>query len=182
MRACLDILQALRRSKVPTVRVVHDHNLYCLRGYRYNYFTRKICTKPVGLSCLTKCLGCITRNGFSLTSYSRKKQELSLVRAFDHVVAVSNYIKDQLVLNGFEQDRISVIHPVPKITKPSLRRGLAAKISSSALRRLFAARESIFCCGPFLCWKAVLPASFWARAGTKPTASAWRQNWDWMGA
>lgn len=115
--SCLDILQALRRSKVPTVRVVHDHNLYCLRGYRYNYFTRKICTKPVGLSCLTKCLGCITRNGFSLTSYSRKKQELSLVRAFDHVVAVSNYIKDQLVLNGFEQDRISVIHPVPKITK-----------------------------------------------------------------
>src|SRR3569832_101310 len=41
----LEILKALLSSKIPVVRMVHDHALYCMRGYKYNYFTRRICTR-----------------------------------------------------------------------------------------------------------------------------------------
>src|SRR4051812_44620924 len=36
------VLRALLASGRPVVRMVHDHDLCCMRGYKYHYFTRKI--------------------------------------------------------------------------------------------------------------------------------------------
>jgi hypothetical protein len=43
--ADLKVIQALVDSDVPLVRMVHDHDIYCMRSYKYDYFTRKICTR-----------------------------------------------------------------------------------------------------------------------------------------
>src|SRR5206468_2877231 len=44
--ADLDVIETLLESGAPVVRMVHDHELYCMRSYKYNYFTREICTRP----------------------------------------------------------------------------------------------------------------------------------------
>ena len=44
--ADLDVIETLVRSGYPTVRMVHDHDVYCMRGYKYNPFSRRICTRP----------------------------------------------------------------------------------------------------------------------------------------
>ena len=38
--ADLSIIQALLKSDARLVRMVHDHDIYCMRSYKYNYFTR----------------------------------------------------------------------------------------------------------------------------------------------
>jgi hypothetical protein len=43
--ADLKVIQALVDSDVPLVRMVHDHDIYCMRSYKYDYLTRKICTR-----------------------------------------------------------------------------------------------------------------------------------------
>src|SRR6266480_4810525 len=41
--ADLHALEALTSADVPRVRMVHDHDLCCMRSYKYFYFTRRIC-------------------------------------------------------------------------------------------------------------------------------------------
>ena len=43
--ADLSVISALVESGVPLARMVHDHDIYCMRSYKYNYFTRRICTR-----------------------------------------------------------------------------------------------------------------------------------------
>src|SRR5262245_37626614 len=43
--ADLDVLTTLADGDAPVVRMVHDHDLYCLRGYKYNPLNRQICTR-----------------------------------------------------------------------------------------------------------------------------------------
>src|SRR2546427_3490789 len=43
--ADLTVIEALVDSGVPLARMVHDHDLYCMRSYKYNYFTRRICER-----------------------------------------------------------------------------------------------------------------------------------------
>src|SRR3954467_6177785 len=33
----LEVIEALLESRLPVVRMVHDHAMYCMRGYKYNY-------------------------------------------------------------------------------------------------------------------------------------------------
>ena len=78
--ADLEVLESLTQARLPLVRMVHDHEMYCMRGYKYNYFTRAICTRPASPYCVFPCLGAIGRNrngGFPLkwVSYSAKKKE-----------------------------------------------------------------------------------------------------------
>ena len=50
--ADLDVIQALVDSGKPLVRMVHDHDIYCMRSYKYNYFTREICTRTASPHCI----------------------------------------------------------------------------------------------------------------------------------
>ena len=43
--ADLEVLAALADAGPPVVRMVHDHDLYCMRGYKYNPLNRQICTR-----------------------------------------------------------------------------------------------------------------------------------------
>lgn len=124
--ADLDVIENLVESKVPLVRMVHDHDIYCLRSYKYDYFTRKICTRPASLACLVPCLAPIVRNtagGFPLkwVSYTAKKREIALNRQFHRMVVVTTYMRDELLKNGFDPARIRIHAPVPRMGDPDLR-------------------------------------------------------------
>lgn len=122
----LQVLQALVGSGVPLVRMVHDHDIYCLRSYKYNYFTRNICTRPASLYCIFPCLGTVVRNpegGLPLrfASYTDKLREIQLNHQFQRMFVVTTYMRDELLRNGFDPARIRIHPPVPRPADPSLR-------------------------------------------------------------
>ncbi|OYW77344.1 MAG: glycosyl transferase family 1 [Verrucomicrobia bacterium 12-59-8] len=124
--ADLKVIQALVESGVPLVRMVHDHDIYCMRSYKYDYFTRKICTRAASLYCAVGCGACVVKNnagGFPLkyVSYRDKKREIALNRCFDRMVVVTEYMRDELLNNGFDKNRIEIHAPVPRMGDPTLR-------------------------------------------------------------
>lgn len=124
--ADLDVISALVESGVPLVRMVHDHDIYCMRSYKYNYFNRKICTRAASLYCVFGCLACVVKNtggGFPVkwVSYSAKKREIALNHRFDRMCVVTNFMRDELVKNGFDPKRIEIHPPVPRPGEAGLR-------------------------------------------------------------
>ncbi len=122
----LEVISALVDSGVPLVRMVHDHDIYCMRSYKYDYFTREICTRPASLACIVPCLASVVRNpdgGFPLkwVSYAAKKREIALNRQFRRMVVVTTYMRDELLKNGFDANRIRIHAPVPRMGDPNLR-------------------------------------------------------------
>lgn len=124
--ASLDVLESLVASGRPLVRMVHDHDIYCMRSYKYSYLSREICTRAASPYCVFPCMACVVRNpsgGFPLkwVSYSEKKREIQLNQKFDRMVVVTRYMRDELVKNGFDPSRIEIHAPVPREGDPHLR-------------------------------------------------------------
>lgn len=122
----LPVIETLVRSGFPLVRMVHDHDIYCMRSYKYFYRSREICTRAASAYCVFGCGAFLARNrngGFPLkyVSYAEKKREIALNRKFDRMVVVSNYMRAELVRNGFDPGRIEVHPPVPRAGDPGLR-------------------------------------------------------------
>lgn len=114
----LDVLQALVESHFPLVRMVHDHELYCMRGYKYNYFNRHICTRSLGPHCVFPCLAFVGRNRnggapVRWVSYTRKKREVALNRRCDRFVTYSEYSRVELARNGFDPQKVEIHAPIP---------------------------------------------------------------------
>jgi glycosyltransferase involved in cell wall biosynthesis len=115
--ANLEALEALHAAGIPVVKMVHDHASYCMRGYKYNYFTRAVCQRPASLYCVFPCLASIARNhgpGASLkwVSYAAKKKEIALNRRCQQFVVYSDYSREELIRNGFERDKIHIHVPI----------------------------------------------------------------------
>jgi glycosyltransferase involved in cell wall biosynthesis len=117
--AALDALTALITAQIPIVRMVHDHDLYCLRSYKYNYFTRQICDRPLSPYCLIPCGAFVTRDSqgpfpIKWASYPDKRRELELNRQFDRLLVATKFMKDELLRNGFAAEKIEIHPPVPR--------------------------------------------------------------------
>jgi glycosyltransferase involved in cell wall biosynthesis len=122
--ADLTVIGGLVASGVPLVRMVHDHDIYCMRSYKYNYFTRRICTRPASMYCIFPCLACVVKapgGGLKWVSYRAKRREIELNRQFRRMVVVTAYMRDELLRNGFEGGRIEIHAPVPRMGDPDLR-------------------------------------------------------------
>ncbi|CAN5861809.1 hypothetical protein BH11VER1_BH11VER1_19760 [soil metagenome] len=122
----LAVIETLVNCGVPLIRMVHDHDIYCMRSYKYDYFTRKICTRAASLYCVLGCGACVVKNsgsGFPLkwVSYSEKKREIALNQRFNRMVVVTEYMRDELINNGFDPNRIEIHAPVPRMGETGLR-------------------------------------------------------------
>jgi len=122
----LAVLEALVASRTPLVRMVHDHDIYCMRSYKYDYLTRRICTRAASPACIFPCLASVVRNpgtGFPLkfVSYREKLREIALNQRFDRMVVVTTFMRDELIRNGFDPARIEIHAPVPRMGDPNLR-------------------------------------------------------------
>jgi glycosyltransferase involved in cell wall biosynthesis len=113
------VLQSLVDSGVPVVRMVHDHDLYCMRSYKYFPLTRTICTRGAGLHCIFPCGATLARNrtgGWPLkwVSYRARKKELAVNRRFERMIVATDYMRQELLRNGFDSRRIEIHAPVPR--------------------------------------------------------------------
>jgi glycosyltransferase involved in cell wall biosynthesis len=112
-------LQALATCGRPVVRMVHDHDLYCMRSYKYNYFSRRICTRPASAYCVFPCGASVARGtgaGFPLrwVSYSAKRREIDVNKKYHRLIVATGYMRDELLRNGFALDQIEIHAPVPR--------------------------------------------------------------------
>ena len=115
--ANMDVLERLVASHIPLVRMVHDHDMYCGRSYRYLPWNRKPCTKTAGWGCLKTCAVVRDRNGIlpvKLNWPGDKLRELELCRQFDRQIVVTPFMQNELVQHGFDAKTISILPPVPK--------------------------------------------------------------------
>jgi glycosyltransferase involved in cell wall biosynthesis len=124
--ADLSVIGALVDSGVPLVRMVHDHDIYCMRSYKYGYFNRKICTRAASLYCVFGCGAFLVRNGaggipLKYVSYLEKRREIALNQRFDRMVVVTPYMRNELLRNGFDGRKIEIHAPVPRMGDPNLR-------------------------------------------------------------
>jgi glycosyltransferase involved in cell wall biosynthesis len=117
----LDVLEALADCGVPVVRMIHDHDLYCLRGYKYNPLTRHICTRAASAFCVFPCGGTLARGsgGFPVrwVSYAGKQRELAINRRFHRLIVATDYMRGELMRNGFRAGQIEIHAPVPRATE-----------------------------------------------------------------
>mgnify|MGYP001346108788 CR=1 FL=1 len=118
----LSVLKALVASEIPVVRMVHDHDLYCMRSYKYFPLSRKICSGAAGWRCVFPCGAVIARNRggrfpFRWMSFSAKRRELELNRRFARMVVATDFMRTELLRNGFHPARIEVHAPVPRSTE-----------------------------------------------------------------
>jgi len=115
----LELLETLLDSDTPIIRMVHDHDLYCMRSYKYNYFTRHICERALSAFCLIPCGAFIARDHdgalpVKWVSYTAKVRELELNRKFHRLIVATQFMKDELLRNHFDPDQIEMHAPVPK--------------------------------------------------------------------
>lgn len=113
------VLRALLERESAAVRMVHDHDLCCMRGYKYNYFSRRICTRAASLYCVFPCGAAIGRRAgarfpFRWVSYLAKRRELALNRRFDRLIVATDYMRAELLRNGFAAEQIEIHAPVPR--------------------------------------------------------------------
>lgn len=115
----LVVIETLIAAGVPLARMVHDHDLYCMRSYKYHPLSRKICQRPASLACLFPCGAMLARNRdgglpFKWVSLAQKKREIRLNQHFHRLVVATGYMRDELLRNGFSMTQIEVHPPVPR--------------------------------------------------------------------
>ncbi len=122
----LSLLRKILKIGRPVVRMVHDHDIYCMRGYRYHPLTRKICHRKTGLPCYFTCGAFIVRTRkrlfpLAFRSLSHKKDEIMLNQQVDKVFVVTNYMKEEFITQGFTPNKIEIFPPIPKtISNPPM--------------------------------------------------------------
>jgi len=114
----LKILEQLLETDRPVVRMVHDHDLYCMRSYKYNYFSRQICERALSPFCVFPCGAFIARDANNMipvkwVSYSAKLRELELNRKFQRLIVATQFMKNELLRNRFDAAKIETHAPVP---------------------------------------------------------------------
>ena len=114
-----DALRALAEASVPVVRMVHDHDLYCLRSYKYHPLTRRICDRPASLHCIFPCGATLVRQRggwlpVRWLSYGDKREEIRLNQRFARMVVAGQFMREELLRNGFAPERIEIHAPVPR--------------------------------------------------------------------
>ena len=109
-------------GRVRSVRMVHDHDLYCPTTYKYFRHGRRICHYPAGWRCwadlafLAKNPKSITR--LALVSISDKIREMCRSHDLDAILAVSSFIRDGLAMNGFPPEKVHIVHPILPLADP----------------------------------------------------------------
>jgi glycosyltransferase involved in cell wall biosynthesis len=105
-------------NTLPTAYMVHDHDLVCPRRHKYFPLGHGVCNLPAGKACFTNlCFVQRAARGSRLpiriAGTSRVRRGLEATRNVNRFLVGSAYMRQELVINGIDTERVSVVHPVP---------------------------------------------------------------------
>lgn len=120
LNKCLSdpLLELLLESKIPTIRMFHDHEVYCMRGYKYFPWSREVCHRKAGPCCLIPCHAFVQRDrskgeyGMRWVSYTQKMRLIQLDQQLNAFFVGSHYMRDELILQGYDKERMSIFPPI----------------------------------------------------------------------
>lgn len=104
----------------PTARMVHDHDLVCLRRHKYLPVSGRVCDRAAGRSCYTN-LCFVQRSApgsvfpIAFRGLNAQRREMASNRAMRRYIVGSRWMREQLEKNGFPAGRIDVVHPIPRV-------------------------------------------------------------------
>lgn len=105
---------------------VHDHDYYCPRTYRYTPFGRRDCSRAYSMTRCGLCAMAVSprrwQGGFFselLARTVRCRRRLELLKRVPRVAVLSEFMRDNLIANGFDPARIAVIPP-PVVAPPEV--------------------------------------------------------------
>lgn len=105
-------------EQYPCVRMVHDHDLTCLRRHKYFPLSQRVCHLPTGVDCYTH--GCFVQRAapgsmlpVTLKSVRSQRRLLNAHARLRRFITISEAMVDELFMNGIERRRIDKIHPIP---------------------------------------------------------------------
>lgn len=110
IKQCID-------SGIPTVRMMHDHELYCLRKSKYFPISREICPYKAGLCCLVPGLAFLGKDeqgAWCLRNphYFDHKKLVKLDQQCSAFFVASRYMKKELITQGYPENKIHIFPPV----------------------------------------------------------------------
>ena len=119
-------MENLLATDRPHVRMVHDHDMYCLRSATVITRSRATPLPPAArcLRCVFPCLAPLKTNRSKMppvrwASFFKKQRELALARRFHRNIVATRYMRDELLINGFDRrTRIEIHPPVPPPAEP----------------------------------------------------------------
>jgi glycosyltransferase involved in cell wall biosynthesis len=96
-----------------------------MRSYKYHPLTRRVCRRPASLWCVFPCGAVLARvrggpRPFRWVSYLAKREEIRLHRRVHRLMVASEYMRAELLANGFSPDQIEIHPPVPPAAEPSV--------------------------------------------------------------
>lgn len=100
----------LARHSKELILFVHDHDLYCPRSHYYLPIGRINCQRKYKfLSCTLCALASHPRHWSS--KIWQFKQRMEIFKKFNKVITCSKFVKNNLIKNGFDAERITPIFP-----------------------------------------------------------------------
>jgi glycosyltransferase involved in cell wall biosynthesis len=101
-----------------TLRMVHDHDIFCMRRHKYFPLNSRVCNLPAGLACYRNL--CFLQKAppgsvfpITLGSLSRQREIISINQQLDGFIVGSPWMRDEMLMNGFAAERVHIIPPVP---------------------------------------------------------------------
>jgi glycosyltransferase involved in cell wall biosynthesis len=105
-------------ERLPTVRMVHDHDLVCMRRHKYFPISTRVCDRPAGIDCyLHLCFvqraGAGSMSPIRLAGVGERKRAIRAHRAVRRFLVGSEWMRRELVINGIPPERIEIVPPIP---------------------------------------------------------------------
>ena len=105
-------------ARWPTARMVHDHDLVCLRRHKYFPVGSRVCDKPAGIDCYTHlCFVQRAQSGplpIALKGTADVHAAIAAHAGVHRFIVGSRWMRDELRTNGLPPARIRIVPPVPR--------------------------------------------------------------------
>jgi len=104
------------------IRMVHDHELCCPRRHKYFTLSGRVCRYPAGWRCYKDLAFLAPADksvlGVRFVSIQAKIAEMRRNQRLDALLVGSRFMRDELVSNGFSEDKVHVVPPVVRMNHP----------------------------------------------------------------
>jgi glycosyltransferase involved in cell wall biosynthesis len=104
-------------ERVPTARMVHDHDLVCLRRQKYFPISDRVCDRPAGIDCYSHL--CFIQPGHGRLPIGFKgvggvKAAIAAHARVRRFIVGSRWMREELRVNGLPAAHIRIVPPVPQ--------------------------------------------------------------------